>query len=636
MSYYRFYMDVHVFEQNKNAYLAYNNFRKQILSDLAPQDSEVLLYMLPWMFSLNDPDVPGYVEDLEVPLSVYGVASDQKILKRESVFRNLLKIRRPLSPAAAGKQALTIHGLYTIGSIGTISQTSGSDCDIWICMDKREFSEVRLEQLVQKTNLIKDWLDIHVKIPVYFFICDLTDIRASNFGAVDRESAGSAQKNTLKEEFYRTMILIAGKIPLWWLCYDGNREIDYVEFRDRYDHGEFSDADCLDLGALDAVEREEYFGAALWLFNKALTHPLKSIIKMLLLEMLLCSPRHELLCHQFRSAILNREQDPQWIDPSTFTMQAILFHHRDQDGETLAFIKQCFYLRYEFRMYRKASMKEIIAKDIFRRYPIPRAEIDHLNTFSEWPLQEQIRFGQAIFELLANIYQRVSAMEQGSKSSISQRDMNIIGRKLSVCFEQKPYKIKVFPRPGRTLHTAFATFAVGRQKEWTVSMPESPSMIAHPDIVYCITSLIWNGLYSPGLIKMTPNPTSVTLQEINSLAGRIRDIFGDHDVSDIDFDHYNEAEKVTKMLLVVNFEGHSQNKDEEDFGVVYKNHWGELFVRRFRSAVSFHEFVREGGQKFAHADIYYYIQRNALYYEKIIDRTKMMVTQSFSSFGRSA
>lgn len=631
MPYYRTCMDIHIFEQNKNAYLAYNNFRKQILSDLAPQDSEILLYMLPWMLNLNDPEVPGYVEDLEVPFSVFGLARDGKILKRESVFRNLLKIKRPLSLETTTPSAPTIHGLYTIGSIGTISQTSGSDCDIWICIDKRELSENRLEQLIQKINLIKDWLDIHVKIPAYFFICDLTDVRASNFGAVDRESAGSTQKNTLKEEFYRTMILIAGKIPLWWLCYDRNKDVDYAEFLKRYVRGDFHDSDCLDLGALDAVEREEYFGAALWLFNKALTHPLKSIIKMLLLEMLLTSPKHELLCHQFRSAILNREQDPQFIDPSTFTMQAILGHHQAAGGETFAFIKQCFYLRYEFKLQRKMSMKEIIAKDIFRRYPIPRPEIDHLNTFGEWPLQEQIRFGQAIFELLANIYQRVSAMEQGSKSSISKRDMNVIGRKLSVCFEQKPCKIKVFPSPGRALQIVPATFAVARQKEWTVSMPESPSMIAHPDIVYCIASLVWNGLYQTGLLKMTPNPTSITLQEINSLAGRIRDIFGVHDVSDIDFNYFTEPEKFTKMLLVVNFEGRSQNNDADDFGVVYKNHWGELFVRRFRSAVSFNEFIKEGGEKFSHTDIYYYVQRNALYYEKVIERTKMMVTQSFRS-----
>ena len=177
-------MHIDTFLQNKKAYLTYNNFRKHIFSELAPRDSEVILYMLPWMLCINDPDIPGYIPDLETPMVVYGIGTDPDIRKRESSFRKILKISKPLSVAAASSEFLPIHGIYTIGSIGTISQTSGSDCDIWICIDKKDFSGNRFQQLIQKTNLIKDWLDIHVRIPVYFFICDVNDIRISNFGNV--------------------------------------------------------------------------------------------------------------------------------------------------------------------------------------------------------------------------------------------------------------------------------------------------------------------------------------------------------------------------------------------------------------------------------------------------------------------
>jgi adenylate cyclase, class 1 len=623
-------MHIDTFRQNKKAYLNYNNFRKHIFSELSPRDSEIILYMLPWMLCLNDPDVPGYIPDLETPLAVHGISVDPKTCKRETSFRKILKIGRPLSIAEAPLQSLPIHGIYTIGSIGTISQTASSDCDIWVCIDKNDFSGNRFRQLLQKTNLIKDWLDIHVRIPVYFFICDVNDIRISNFGNVDRESAGSTQKNTLKEEFYRTVIMVAGKIPLWWLCFEKDHDIDYSLFLSQYAGGDFDNDDCIDLGPVDAVEHEEYFGAALWQFNKALTNPLKSIIKMLLLEMLLVSPKHALLCHQFRRIILKQEKDAYLNDPSMFTMAAILDFNRETDSGTFDFIKKCFYLRYEFKLRMKMTMKEIIGEDIFRRHPIPRAEIDRLNTFSAWPFHEQIQFGRKVFELLANIYKRVSTIDKGVVSSLNPQDMNVIGRKLSSCLGKKPNKISLLHRPTKTLNIPNLTFVFNSQKVWTVATQNSPGIVASPDIVYCLTYLIWNGIYQAGLVKMTPNPTSVTLQEISNLGERIRQLFGAHDVSGIDFDYFMEPEKVTKVLVVVNFEGHSQSKDVNDFCVIYGNHWGELFLHRFNSPVQFQEFVQTGGTKFHRTEMYYYIQRNSLYYEKNIERIKTIVTQSFS------
>lgn len=623
-------MRLGTFVQNKKIYLTYNNFRKRIFSELSPQDSEIILYMLPWMLSTNDPAVPGHVADLKVPIAVHGIRTDPQILKRERIFLKTVKSKRNLTVAALPQQVLPIQGIYTIGSIGTISQTSSSDCDVWICIDRKDFSDLQFQQLIQKTNLIKGWLDNNIRIPVFFFICDVADVRTSNFGSVDRESAGSTQKNTLKEEFYRTTIMIAGKIPLWWLCFDRDEKVDYADFLAQYNKGLFGDYDCLDLGPLDSVESEEYFGAALWQFNKALTNPLKSIIKMLLLEMLLASPKHDLLCHQFRSFILSQEKDPDLIDPSMFTMEAILKFNQGMKRETIAFIKKCFYLRYELKLLVKLTLKEVLAQDIFKRYPIPREEIDRLNNFSTWPLQDQIQFGQAVFALLAKIYKNISAMDQGVASSVNPQDMNLIGRKLSACLEKKPNKIAVIHKPIKTLNLPSLTFAIDSHKVWNVSTKGSTSVVSSPDIVYCLTYLIWNGIYQTALVRMTPNATSVTLQEINSLAERIREIFGVNDVSAIDFSHFLEPEKVTKMLLIVSFEGHSLSKDVNDLGVIYRNHWGEIFVHRFNSPAQFQEFVQTGGEKFSRTETYHYIQRNCLYYEKIIEKTKAIVAQTFS------
>lgn len=161
------------FVQNKKTYLAYNNFRKSIFSELAPKDGEAILYLLPWMLSVNDPAVPGYVPNLKRHIAVYGAMTNRELMRREPVFKTMFNIKKHGSLLIPSAHTSLIQGIYTIGSTGTISQTASSDCDIWVCIEEDDFDEKSKKHLSQKINLIKDWIDSSLKMPVYFFICDV-------------------------------------------------------------------------------------------------------------------------------------------------------------------------------------------------------------------------------------------------------------------------------------------------------------------------------------------------------------------------------------------------------------------------------------------------------------------------------
>lgn len=620
------------FIHNKKVYLAYNHFRKSIFLELAPKDAESILYLLPWLLSVNDPAVPGYVPDLKRALAVFGATTDQTLIRREPSFKALFNIRKSGSLLKPSTQVSLIQGLYTIGSVGTISQTVHSDCDIWVCIHKADFNDSAKAHLLQKINLIKDWMDANLRMPVYFFICDLEDIRNSNFGFTDEESSGSAQRNVLKEEFYRTTILISGKIPLWWVCFDPDEPVDYLSFSDRYAHDAFADYDCIDMGPPASVDHDEYFGAALWQFNKALTHPLKSVMKMLLLEMLLESPEGDLLCHRFRHSILNQAQAFVFHDPSVFTLNAVLQHSRNVHPEKFEFILQCSYLRHDLHFHaKKPTLKENLAKEIFQAYLLKKEQIYRLNDFAGWPLLEQLEFGEKIFGLLLNVYKRIMAQQQDVISGITRQDMTIIGRKIAVCLERKRGKINIIHKPLFNPNLPTLLFVNDKQL-WHVSAAGEPSkpVVAGADIVCCIACLVWNDLYGSSSVRMTPNPTPITLQEINNLAKRIREIFGVFDITGVDFDHFLEAEKATKMLIIVNFDNPGHARDINDLSTIYSNHWGELFFRRFSSPDQFRAFIERSGGIFERTQMHIYVQRNSLYYEKIIERIKNLASQVFS------
>ena len=625
------------FVHNKEVYLSYNRFRKNIFTELAPKDGESILYLLPWMLSVNDPAVPGYVPNLKRPIAVFGATTDRALFKRESVFKTIFGIKRQGSLLKPSTQVSLIQGIYTIGSAGTISQTASSDCDIWICINKGDFEDNSMDHLSQKIYLIKDWMDVNLKMPVYFFICDIEDIRNSNFGTLDYESSGSAQCNVLKEEFYRTSILISGKIPLWWVCFDPDESIDYQALSTQYARGLFDEYDFIDLGPLESVGHDEYFGAALWQFNKALTHPLKSVIKMLLLEMLLISHGEELLCHRFRDATLSQQAPFVFHDPSVFTLKAILQYNQGAHPNSLGFIKQCGYLRHDVKFYsKKRTIREELAKDIFDTYPLTKEQIERLNAFAKWRLLEQLDFGEKIFILLLNIYKRAMASQKDVVSKISHKDMTIIGRKLAACLEKKQRKVPVVHKPIANVNLPTLTFQ-SDTNGWRVyaSGDSTKPVVASADIVCCIGYLIWNDLYEASSVRMTPNPTPVSIQEINNLAKRIKEIFRVFDITGVDFDHFLEEENVTKMLVVVNFEDPCHSHQMNNFSILYANHWGELFYQRFNSPYMFKKFIDQGGRIFSRTEMHYYIQRSNIYYEKIIERSKALVHQIFSGISSS-
>ncbi|MFQ5560300.1 MAG: hypothetical protein ACE5FU_06935, partial [Nitrospinota bacterium] len=56
-------------------------------------------------------------------------------------------------------------------------------------------------------------------------------IRQDDFGGSNKESVGSSLGKVLKEEFYRTMILVCGKRTLWWIMPPGVSDQEYLELK---------------------------------------------------------------------------------------------------------------------------------------------------------------------------------------------------------------------------------------------------------------------------------------------------------------------------------------------------------------------------------------------------------------------
>jgi adenylate cyclase class 1 len=619
-----------IITRNKGIFSRYNAFRKKIFSELAPQESEIVLYMLPWLLSVNHPGCPGYVKDLTKGFKVYNVDNDADIRSRESTFKRKLGIKDKRSLLRQCTDYHLIQGVYTIGSIGTISQTTSSDCDIWVCYDRQNLDKTAWDKLNQKVNLIKDWLDLTIKMPVFFFISDAHDIQNGRFRNLDAESSGSAQKDVLKEEFYRTCIVVCGKIPLYWVSFDHSVSVEYAEALSTIQNPVFCLYDIIDFGNLDRVDRSEHLGAALWQLHKSLNGSLKSIIKMTLLKMQLDFPEEPLVCHRFREEILSKNRiADSFPDPMVFTMLSILNCYNGKQPKALIdFLTRCFYLRCELKPYDKHHpQKKVLANDLFKRYPIPIKERLRLGKFDAWDFDQQLELGNQLFRFLMKIYKEIPSNHTGIANDINTQDLKVLGRKILVGYQYKPTKIPVLQKPTNQLNLSDIIISLDEAR-WTIFSGKDKSrlLISSKDIVYNIAFMVWNDIFDPTRIHMEPNPSSVTIREINNLGAKMKGFFGKSNASEVEFSNYLKKEIIIKLLVVASFEKSPWEKDINDFAVVYKNSWGELFAKRFHSRTKLESFFKRIGRETVHVETGFYVQRNCNSYEKIIERTKRILS----------
>ncbi|MGM0417271.1 MAG: class I adenylate cyclase [Thermodesulfobacteriota bacterium] len=615
--------------RNNSIFNLYNEKRKALFREISPKESIQILYLLPWLLSINHKKCPGFVPEMQGSFKVFGIDNSFEIKKKEPVFKKMFKIEESGQLYLKNKDLFVLDGIYTIGSIGSIAQTAYSDCDIWVCGDFKKMGRKNHQYLTEKINLIKDWFDANCKIPLYFFISDINDVKNGYFGKLDKESSGSAQKNILMEEFYRTTLVIMGKTPFWWVCYDSNKKLDYESTYQKISSGISGGYEYIDFGDLPQIKSEEFLGASLWQLQKALGSPLKSVIKMALLNRHIEDSQRRLAADIFREEIL-KSKNNDFIDPMTFTVDLIMKSFSSRlDEARLSFLKECFFLRCNMKVVEKNQLKKDLVNRFLKNSGIPRDVQFHLSNFNNWDMATQIQLGKRLVQELFGFYKIISSAGR-QNAHINKRDLTVLGRKIASIYQKKKNKVNLVPKPVEQFNLLDITF-VYEDKVWKVfaGNDRSVPLFKGADIVRAAAFTVWNDLFKVGRIRMEPNPTSVSLQEIINLSLKLKDFLGRCDVLDNSPLFYLKKERIQKVFIVVSFEEVHYEKNINNFALIYKTTWGELFVTRINSPYGLQKKLKQIKDENQNFQIEFYLQRNSSYYEKIIRRTRDIVERSF-------
>ncbi len=614
------------FDSRIKAYQEYNSGRRAKAEAFSQDSADLLFKVIPWLLHCNYPDLPGFVDDKNCPFGIHKFMPDEVMgtLLFSHYFADSSS-RSIRTPTPYGTRPV-IYSLKTIGSIGTIGQTEKSDCDYWVSIRHEELGAEGLELLEEKCKGIEKWAAEH-GYEIYFFLMDIDQTKENSFeSAAEEESAGSALKLLLKDELFRSHILVAGKMLLWWLIPPGLSAAAYAKFVAKLiETKKINPDNFIDLGYLSTIPREEIFGACLWQMNKALDSPFKSVIKFAYLELLLRqkSDNLPLLSNKIKRLVTFQDQlskdDPRLelteIDPYLILARDIVAFYRCDPTlhKEEKFMRQCLFLKtVEAISPRKTEELAEIIK-LMKQWDLLPGDHEELIKFHSWNFKEQIKTGAKVHEYLIETYKRLRIifknLQQGTKVTISERDISILGRKLYTFYDRKENKIEyirsvsrhMMVRNSLTFHGAksgnqniYYVFQ-GRHNIDTLKDNTETLIKKDNDIIRLITWLKVNNVYNKKTtFHLTQNYMPIVLADIQGLADMLYETFPQFNFARISAEELLSKEKINRALIVLNFHKKAvgKNSPQLESSEISVNSYGEYFVQHYDTLIQLKNRMR--------------------------------------------
>ncbi|MEN5226773.1 MULTISPECIES: class I adenylate cyclase [Pseudomonas] len=428
-------------------FLRLNQGRLQrALEGLSTRQQQVLT-LLPLLFHVNHPLLPGYVSG-STPAGVSGYEPGADLVVEAQRLARSFTYK-----ARHGNPPRPIHGLFLMGSLGSLAQAEQSDMDLWVCHAPGLADEL-LDELRRKCQLLEAWAE-SLGAEAHFFLIDTQGFaQGQREGQLGSDDCGTTQHYLLLDEFYRTTIWLAGRTPLWWLV-PVYQEHDYHTYTQTLLSKRFiRSQDALDLGNLAHIPPGEFVGAGLWQLFKGIDSPYKSLLKLLLTEAYASEhPTVRCLSLDYKQAVFANQLDLDELDPYVMVYRRIE-RYLLQRGEhaRLELVRRSLYLKVNKKLSdptRANGWQRRLLQRLADEWGWDERQLALLDSRNQWKVQQVAIERRELVAELNHSYRFLSqfARTQNASSRADQRDLNVLGRRLYAAFERRAGKVEVI-NPG--------------------------------------------------------------------------------------------------------------------------------------------------------------------------------------------
>lgn len=448
--------------------------------------------LLPTLLHFHHSLMPGYLEG-NVPHGISFFTPDEN----QTFWLNDLLKQTDYRPARASKGEMPITGVYSMGSTSSVGQNLTSDLDIWVCHQSWLDNEERL-YLHRKCTLLEKWC-ASMGVEVSFFLIDENRFRHNESGSLGGEDCGSTQHILLLDEFYRTAVRLAGKRILWNMV-PGEEEEHYDNYvMSLYQKGVLTPNEWLDLGGLDTLSAEEYFGASLWQLYKSIDSPYKAVLKTLLLEAYSWEyPQTRLLAMDIKQRLHDGEIVSYGLDPYCMMLERVTHYLTSiEDTARLDLVRRCFYLKVREKLSEyceESGWRREILTQLVKEWGWSAERVAILDGRAGWKIERVREAHNELLDAMMQSYRNLIRFARRNNLSVSAspQDIGVLTRKLYAVFEALPGKVTlVNPQISPDLSEPNLTFIhvpQGRANRagWYLynQSPDMQSIISHQPLEY--------------------------------------------------------------------------------------------------------------------------------------------------------
>ncbi|MBW2021117.1 MAG: class I adenylate cyclase [Deltaproteobacteria bacterium] len=578
---------------NRKHFIGYHIARLRELIRYLPDEKLALFYNIPLLVHMNSPDLPGYVDHPYAPHGIYRFF--------DSGFWKLAKKRLRIQEKDVHTFLLKrsyIRGLYLMGSSGTLGQTEYSDFDYWVVIDRGSVSEEQRTLLQQKLERIEDWSKETYDHDLNFFVMDLEQIRQNDFSGIHEKGSSTAQKSLLKEEFYRTFILIAGQMPYWAILPAGLKDAEYrawIETASLVNDVNFVPDDYVDLGNLTSIASEECLSAVLWQICRAWKDPVKSLIKGSLIAYYYFFQEQEgLLCDIVKKRFAERRLDSYILDPYALLFdKAVRFYDLIDNQDGLDLVKQCIYLRLTGYPMPLQLVENNPKRQILQRYLKAWSwgddQLDRLESYSLWTENDKLQFEDRILNKLSFLYELIFRATGNPEPSLGMSfdDLTVLKNRTASYFKKRPSKIPRCSAYLRAKREACPLFIAYRKDSsgaylWAVydhmpsgSEDNQDALFIAPELLRVLGWIVLNGIYKaePSSILFQPAKSPISPKQAERMLEELARFF----LKEIPHLNYMRSDPVgLKVFVALGTDFFSSDNTFRSVDYLVQNTWGEM------------------------------------------------------------